>query len=227
MVLYAKIFGCLSVTILSLFILGLAVLASEVEPKKASDDEILKIIGADPIATDTNKNLSPNQKKGSLEIDFVRQSTKFKSHTIKSGETLGSISKSYYGDSSKAALIAEFNNIKNKNLINIGQKIKIPVLKHKESEKDKGIKGEDLVESNKIRTTQIETNDLDKRSLLSKLIIILIIILLIGILILLSFKIASIKDSPDIIKIEKVEPFTMGHVDNQSLGNEKVDRIFS
>lgn len=51
-----------------------------------------------------------------------------KSYTVKKGDTLWSIAKTFYGDGSKYKKIAEHNNIKNPNIISVGQKIKLPVI---------------------------------------------------------------------------------------------------
>jgi hypothetical protein len=48
------------------------------------------------------------------------------SHTVQSGETLGSIAKEYYGDSQKAAVIAAYNDVKGPGLIHIGQTLIVP-----------------------------------------------------------------------------------------------------
>jgi nucleoid-associated protein YgaU len=49
-----------------------------------------------------------------------------KNYTVKSGDTLGSICRKYYGDSSVSAKLASFNGIKNKNLIIANSTIKLP-----------------------------------------------------------------------------------------------------
>lgn len=47
-------------------------------------------------------------------------------HNVKDGDTLSEISRQYYRDMEYYPLLAKFNNIKNPDLITIGQKIKIP-----------------------------------------------------------------------------------------------------
>jgi LysM repeat protein len=50
----------------------------------------------------------------------------FAVHVVKSGETLALISRQYYGDTSKVAVIAAFNEIENPNLIRVGQVLRLP-----------------------------------------------------------------------------------------------------
>jgi LysM repeat protein len=47
-------------------------------------------------------------------------------HTIKPGESLSMIAKTYYGDYRKFSIIAEFNNMPDATQIKVGQKIKVP-----------------------------------------------------------------------------------------------------
>lgn len=47
-------------------------------------------------------------------------------YTVKSGDTLGAIAQRYYGDASQYMKIANYNNIDNPDLIQVGQKLKIP-----------------------------------------------------------------------------------------------------
>ena len=49
-----------------------------------------------------------------------------KSYTVKSGDTLSAICRDNYGDSSLYSKLANYNGIKNANLIYVGQNIKIP-----------------------------------------------------------------------------------------------------
>ncbi|MFQ3550176.1 MAG: LysM domain-containing protein, partial [Armatimonadota bacterium] len=49
-----------------------------------------------------------------------------KEYTIKSGDTLGSIARKYYGNAMLADKLAEYNDIKNIKSLKIGQVIKIP-----------------------------------------------------------------------------------------------------
>lgn len=53
---------------------------------------------------------------------------KYTSYTIKRGDTLRTISLAFYGDKSKYTIIKDANNIKNENIIIVGQVIKVPVL---------------------------------------------------------------------------------------------------
>lgn len=56
----------------------------------------------------------------------AENTTKAKTYTIKSGDTLGSICRKFYGDSTLYNKLASYNNIKNPNLIYAGKTIKIP-----------------------------------------------------------------------------------------------------
>jgi tetratricopeptide (TPR) repeat protein len=47
-------------------------------------------------------------------------------HTIKPGESLSMVAKTYYGDYEKFPIIAEFNNMSDATQITVGQKIKVP-----------------------------------------------------------------------------------------------------
>jgi len=47
-------------------------------------------------------------------------------HTIKPGESLSMVAKTYYGDYKKFQIIAEFNNMSDATQITVGQKIKVP-----------------------------------------------------------------------------------------------------
>lgn len=47
-------------------------------------------------------------------------------HTIKPGESLSMVAKTYYGDYKKFSIIAEFNNMPDATQIKVGQKIKLP-----------------------------------------------------------------------------------------------------
>lgn len=55
--------------------------------------------------------------------------TGYQTYTIKKGDTLGSISKKFFGTTTKWKLIAETNNISNPGAIKIGQVLEIPATK--------------------------------------------------------------------------------------------------
>ena len=52
--------------------------------------------------------------------------TRFATHIVRRGETLGTIAGRYYRDSAKAGVIAAFNAIADPNLIHVGQMLRIP-----------------------------------------------------------------------------------------------------
>ena len=47
-------------------------------------------------------------------------------YTVKAGDTIMGICKRYYGDTSKCNEIIAYNNIKDGNILYIGQQIKLP-----------------------------------------------------------------------------------------------------
>ena len=49
-----------------------------------------------------------------------------KIYTVKAGDTIMGICKRYYGDTSKCSEVIAFNNIKDENLLYVGQQIKLP-----------------------------------------------------------------------------------------------------
>lgn len=65
-------------------------------------------------------------KTGNSTRGSEKTKTEVKSYLVKSGDTLGSISRKYYGNSSLYSKLASYNNIKNLNLIYVNQKIKLP-----------------------------------------------------------------------------------------------------
>lgn len=56
----------------------------------------------------------------------VSHSDYFALHKVKSGDTLGAISKKYLGDTNRYKEIAQFNGIEDPDKIQAGQEIKIP-----------------------------------------------------------------------------------------------------
>lgn len=52
--------------------------------------------------------------------------TRFSRYVVQPGDTLGAIAAKFYGDRSKAAVIAAFNDIANVNLIHVGQVLYLP-----------------------------------------------------------------------------------------------------
>ena len=47
-------------------------------------------------------------------------------YTVKSGDTIMGICKKYYGDTSKCKEVTAYNDIKDENVLYIGQQIKLP-----------------------------------------------------------------------------------------------------
>jgi len=56
----------------------------------------------------------------------IETGEKYIIHTIKPGESLSMVAKTYYGDYKKFQIIAEFNNMPDATQITVGQKIKVP-----------------------------------------------------------------------------------------------------
>ncbi len=50
----------------------------------------------------------------------------FAVHVVRQGETLSAIARTYYGDASKARVIAAFNDLQDPNLLRVGQVLRIP-----------------------------------------------------------------------------------------------------
>jgi tetratricopeptide (TPR) repeat protein len=59
----------------------------------------------------------------------VSAANKYILHTVKSGETISSLADKYYGDYRKFHIIAQYNEIVDATRLDVGQQIKIPVIK--------------------------------------------------------------------------------------------------
>ncbi len=59
----------------------------------------------------------------------VSTANKYILHTVKPGETISSIADKYYGDYRKFHIIAKYNEIEDATRLNVGQQIKVPVIK--------------------------------------------------------------------------------------------------
>ncbi|MCX7772781.1 MAG: LysM peptidoglycan-binding domain-containing protein [Clostridia bacterium] len=70
-----------------------------------------------PIQTSSTGNKTRSTEKTSVTVQ---------TYTVKSGDTLSSICRKYYGDPSLSLKLAKHNNIKNVNLIYAGNVIKLP-----------------------------------------------------------------------------------------------------
>ena len=172
------------------------------------------MIGADPLPAAGAPKSAPGRDRPAAKNGLAQSTKKIKIHTVKSGETLGVISRTYYGDPKKVALIAEFNDIKDFDQIHIGQKIKIPLLEPEKPEKAPALKEAELSEAEKSTTGLIEETDMNKGGLLGKpILMLMIMICLIGTFIFLLFKLKGLKGPVDKIRIEEGGPFTMGEVD--------------
>ncbi|MFC1816882.1 LysM peptidoglycan-binding domain-containing protein [Thermodesulfobacteriota bacterium] len=112
--------------------------------------------------------------------------TKYHIHTVKSGENLSKIAMSYYGEHEKVSFIAEYNNIKNINQLNIGQKIKIPIIELKQVEKVREFKEEDLAELEKSGTSPIKEIGLKEKEMNTKLDLAIFIFIIVCLLMLIS-----------------------------------------
>jgi len=56
----------------------------------------------------------------------IKTDEKYIIHTMKPGESISMVAKTYYGDYKKFSIIAEFNNMSDATQIKVGQKIKVP-----------------------------------------------------------------------------------------------------
>ncbi len=59
----------------------------------------------------------------------VSAANKYILHTIKPGETISSLADKYYGDYRKFHIIAKYNEIEDATRLDVGQQIKVPVIK--------------------------------------------------------------------------------------------------
>lgn len=84
----------------------------------------IMVSGAGTTITPVGENVSTVPKQATSN----ETASKYTYYTIKRGDTLRLISKSFYGDSKKYTLIKEANNIKDENQIKVGTVIKIPVI---------------------------------------------------------------------------------------------------
>lgn len=75
--------------------------------------------------TSTGNTKSDSKVNATVEKKRESEKAKAKTHTVKSGETLWAICKKEFDDGSKYKEIANLNNIKNPNLIYVGQVIKL------------------------------------------------------------------------------------------------------
>ncbi len=76
-------------------------------------------------AADLQKNLEDHARQQLVEW-LGDWGLTFAVHVVKSGESLALISRQYYGDTSKVAMIAAYNEIENPNLIRVGQVLRLP-----------------------------------------------------------------------------------------------------
>ena len=171
----------------------MAALATETNSKKGSDDEILKMIGAEP----TRNQSIPNERFSSSAAEFENPAIEIRIYTVKAGDSLSAISKLYYDDSKKAALIAKYNQITNIDQLKVGQKIKIPL-------KARDLKETALAGSKEIDTSPIEENDLKGKRSISKYGYLLIAILfLLCSLMVIFFKLIKLSGKQVTTKTEK------------------------
>ncbi len=186
---------------------------------KVTDEEILKRLGVDQhkvSQTEQDNKLKRDKKEKLTEIDSGKQEPTYKIHTVKPGEHLGMIAKTYYGDYKKIALIAEFNSIKNFDQIKVGQKIKIPVF-NKEVEKVKGVIEEDLAAPKEIETSPIGETDLKREGLIPPFNLKMVIVILVFLLMIMSIlliKLFCMKDIPDVKEFKEEGAFTLGEAED-------------
>ncbi len=86
---------------------------------KASTDQAAK-----PVVDDSSKY--PQVQGGAYLIVGVD-----KVHSVKPGESVNALAKRYFGDMDQAVYIIKLNNLVNPDIVEIGQKLKIPLLKRK------------------------------------------------------------------------------------------------
>lgn len=219
MISFAKQYCLFWTALLFLLILNMAAFATDKEPTSATND-ILRRLGHEPIAAQTNqnKNVNADKNESSSETDFERPVIEFHTHTVKAGESLSVITKLYYDDYNNIALIAKYNDITDINQLKVGQKIKIPILNLKQLEKVAGIQEKDLAEYKEIETDPIGETDLKGKGTISKVGYLLIaIVFVLCFLIILFF--LFIKRSDKQVTTKTEEPiekafFVLGKVED-------------
>ena len=212
MLTHAKFYRLLCVIILFIFIFEMAALATETNSKKVSDDEILKMIGAEPTQTQS----IPNESFSSSAAEFENSAIEIRIHTVKAGDSLSAISKFYYDDSKKAALIAKYNQITNIDQLKVGQKIKIPF-------KARSLKETALAGSKEIDTSPIEENDLKGKKSILKDGYLLIAIFLLCFLMIIFFLLIKLSGKQVTTKTKepiKKASFVLGEVEESNNSGE-------
>lgn len=161
----AKLCRCLCITLACLFVFESAAVAGETNAKKTSDNDALKLIGAElvPNPPEPHKQINTGKNERSSETGFENSPIEIRIYTVKAGDSLSTISKRYYDDSKKIALIAEYNHIKNIDRLKVGQKIKIPIFEPKSLDKEKSFQEKNLAGSGEIAATPIGETDLKKK----------------------------------------------------------------
>lgn len=90
------------------------------------DMEIKEVrIAKSPVQSKKGKKTKGGTKQITTK-STKKVAAKAKTYTVKKGDTLWAIAKSYYGDGSKYTKIATANKLKNPNVIHVGQKLTIP-----------------------------------------------------------------------------------------------------
>lgn len=90
------------------------------------DMEIKEIrIAKSPVQSKSGKKTKGGTKQVTSK-STKKAAAKARTYTVKKGDTLWAIAKSYYGDGAKYTKIATANKLKNPNAISVGQKLTIP-----------------------------------------------------------------------------------------------------
>jgi len=126
-------------------------------------------------------------------------------HTVKAGDSLLEIAKQYYGDYSMVAQIAKFNDIKDMNSLNVGQKIKIPVLALQPSKKASKLNEADLGGLKQGESGALEETNLNKGLDYSRLDRGAVFFVIVYLIILLSLILIKWKDMTDDYPPRKLE----------------------
>lgn len=93
--------------------------------QKPAQEAVTKPVSGAPVASANDKTAAPNQyPDGKYEIVGTKCT-----HTLKSGEGLYRLARTYYGNKNMATYIISYNHIANPDIVSVGTVLKIPELR--------------------------------------------------------------------------------------------------
>ena len=120
----------LILTVAALFGIIYIIINSMINTEKTQPPESSPTVSASATPTSTPiETVEPTDEPPVVEETATPEPTpagNIQSHVVAKGETANSIARSYYGSSDYAAKLCAYNGISNRNLLQIGQKLKIP-----------------------------------------------------------------------------------------------------